>query len=84
MDTRLPIALREKYGLVHVPGQRRCHDWATHARNEREAGLPVEQAGLTAAHVVFPYEAASVPRSGSPSVEELLTMAAPTDSASSE
>jgi len=80
MDTRLPIALREKYGLVHVPGQRRCRDWAMRARGERESGLPEEQAGLTAAHVVFPYEAASVPRSGGLSVDELLAMAFPADS----
>ena len=83
MDTRLPIALREKYGLVHVPGQRRCRDWAVRARGEHDAGLPLEQAGLTAAHVVFPYEAAPVARSGTVPVDELLAMAFPTDAAPS-
>jgi hypothetical protein len=81
MDTRLPVALREKYGLVHVPGQRRCRDWAERARTEREAGLPLEQAGLIAARAVFPYEAKSIPRAGSTPVYELIAMAVPDEGA---
>lgn len=75
MDPKLPVALREKYGLVHVPGGRRCSDWAARARSHLTEGLPAEHAGLLAAQGVFPYEAAASPRSGALSVLELLTLA---------
>jgi hypothetical protein len=77
MDPRLPVALREKYGLVHVPGGRRCRDWAVRARSHLAEGLPAEHAGLLAAQRVFPYEATASPRTGASSVAELLTLADP-------
>ena len=75
MNAGMPIALREKYGLVHVPGARRCSDWAARARREIDAGLPPERAGLQAARAVFPYEAREIPLAGTVAVADLLTMA---------
>jgi hypothetical protein len=57
MDSRLPILLREKYALVHVPGTRRCLRWVERCRAEIDAGVPPEAAGRTAARSTFPYEA---------------------------
>lgn len=72
MDPRLPTALREKYRLVHVPGHRRCRDWLDATAARIGEGLPPEQAGLTAAQAVFPYEAARTPRPDGTVVETLL------------
>ncbi len=74
MDARLPTALREKYRLVHVPGQRRCRDWLRATGTRIDEGLPAEQAGLAAAQAVFPYEAARTARPDSPPVTELLSL----------
>lgn len=75
METGMPVALREKYGLVHVPGPRRCRDWAARTRREIEGGLPYEHAGFQAARAVFPYEAREIPLAGTVAVGDLLAMA---------
>ncbi len=72
MNPKLPIALREKYRLVHVPGHRRCHDWVQAVAARIAQGIPAEQAGLMGAQEVFPYEAGRSARSQSTPVDELL------------
>ena len=72
MDPQLPILLREKYGLVHVPGVRRCLRWVDRCRAEIAAGVPPESAGLTAARSTFPYEARERVIPGASTVTELL------------
>lgn len=72
MNPQFPIALREKYRLVHVPGHRRCRDWLQAAAARIAEGLPSEQAGLMAAQEIFPYEAGRSARSQATPVDELL------------
>ncbi len=74
MNPRLPILLRHKYGLVHVPSEKRCIRWRDTCRSEIDTGVPPEAAGLAAARGVFPYEAKGrVAPDGAP-VSELLGM----------
>ncbi len=72
MDDALPVALRRKYGLVHVPSRRKADQWLHEVRREIESGLPFEAAGLSAARSVFPYEAREIYASDVASVEQLL------------
>jgi len=72
MDAQLPLALRKKYGLVHVPSRSRINRWCTGTRSGIESGLPPEAAGLQAAREVFPYEAREIYEPDAESVEQLL------------
>lgn len=56
IPTTLPMELRRKYGLVHVPRIERCRLRLESTRLHLEE-LPSEHAGLRAAREVFPYEA---------------------------
>lgn len=71
-SARLAIALRTKYGLVHVPNSRRCVQWVAAARAHLALGEPEEHSGWMAAREVFPYEAREVLRPDALSVSELL------------
>lgn len=75
MDARLPIALREKYLLVHVPSRRRCIQWADRCGREIANGVPMESAGIAAARATFPYEAKERPNPAGSEVETLLAYA---------
>ncbi len=75
MDPRLPILLREKYALVHVPGARRCHRWVERCRAEIATGVPPEAAGRTAARSTFPYEAHDRANPDATAVTEMLRIA---------
>lgn len=72
MNPQLPIALREKYRLVHVPGHRRCHQWLEAVAARIDEGIPTEQAGLMAAQEIFPYEAGRAALPDAMAVDELL------------
>lgn len=72
MNPRLPVTLRHKYGLVHVPAAQRCQSWVIAVQRLLDEGLPPEHAGLQAAHAIFPYEAREVVRPDAHSVPEIL------------
>lgn len=69
------MALRAKYRLVHVPSLRRVEDWAAATLAAIAEGMPREAAGLQAARVVFPYEAARQASPDAPAVDEILALA---------
>jgi hypothetical protein len=71
--------IREKYNLVHVPGSRRCLQWAERCRREMASGVPAEAAGRAAAQAVFPYEAKGRVTPDAASVTEMLSVAASDD-----
>lgn len=73
MDANIPLKLRHKYGLVHVPSRSRVDRWYTTARTFIESGLPPEAAGRQAAREVFPYEAREIYVPDAESVEFLLS-----------
>ncbi len=66
------MQIKSKYGLVHVPSERKCLAWAAAVRENRAAGLPSEHAGLQAARSVFPYEARELYVPEAHSVEEII------------
>ena len=72
MRVDLMLALRSKYGLVHVPSRARVERWIQGTRAAISAGLPPERAGLQTAFAVFPYEARELHLPDSPSVEEMI------------
>lgn len=74
-QVNVSMALKVKYGLVHVPSQRKCRSWVREVTVHRAAGLPPEQAGQQAAHRVFPYEARELHLPDAVPVPELLTLA---------
>ena len=74
VSTSLPMELRRKYGLVHVPRTEKCRQWLQSCRTLCDE-LPPEHAGLRAAREVFPYEAREVIDPESRRVLELLDMA---------
>lgn len=72
MDAKLPLELRRKYGLVHVPSRTRVERWISVVHREIGLGVPAEAAGLQAAREVFPYEAREVHEADLARVAELL------------
>jgi len=68
----LPMAIRRKYGLVHVPRLSRCERWVETCRAHLTEGIPPERAGLLAAREVFPYEAREIFAPDAGAVTELL------------
>jgi hypothetical protein len=60
MKLDLPLRIRVKYGLVHVPSRHRTERWVRETREAIASGLPPEHAGLQSARHVFPYEAREV------------------------
>jgi len=74
VNEKMPVVLREKFGLVHVPSSGRCRRWAQRCRAQLTAGLPPERAGLIAAMEVFPYEAKEIVSGSAPDVASLLDM----------
>lgn len=72
MDADLPLELRRKYGLVHVPSRSRAERWCEAVTQGIETGLPPEAAGLQAARMVFPYEAREVYLPDAAPVRELI------------
>ncbi len=69
------MAIKVKYGLVHVPSQRKCRSWIREVAVHRGAGLPPEHAGWQAARRVFPYEARQLHDPAASAVTEILTLA---------
>ena len=54
---RIRLLLREKYGLVHVPHYHKAVEWAKRTEAAVRRGVTPEEAGLTAARELLPYEA---------------------------
>ena len=79
MHTDLPLKLRAKYGLVHVPSRSRVDRWIRDTREAIRSGLPSERAGLQIAFRVFPYEARELHLADSPTVRDLIDRAAHED-----
>lgn len=79
MRAQLPVALREKYSLVHVPSRHRVVRWCERATALIAEGLPPEHAGMRAAAEVFPYEARERPVAGAARVGDLLNLATDRD-----
>jgi len=52
----LNLLLKEKYGLVHVPYERKIRRWVELTRSHMRTGQSPENAGLLAARATFPYE----------------------------
>ncbi len=69
------MALKVKYGLVHVPSHRKCRSWVREVIVHRAAGLPPEQAGQQAAQRVFPYEARELHLPDAMPVPDILELA---------
>ena len=72
MRADLPLMLRSKYGLVHVPSRLRVERWVQDTREAIRMGLPSERAGLQVVLAIFPYEARELHVPDSPSVEEMI------------
>jgi hypothetical protein len=53
---QVKLDLKQKYALVHVPGEYKIRMWYRLTKELIEEGQPAEQAGITAAKKVFPYE----------------------------
>ena len=53
---RIKLLLKQKYSLVHVPPERKVLKWRESVEQLLKDGQTMEQAGMTAAKKVFPYE----------------------------
>lgn len=74
--TGLKLLLKEKYGLVHVPYDRKVTRWIELTRSHMKTGQSAENAGLLAARLTFPYELRENRAYSGPSVAELLELPA--------
>ena len=52
----ISVLLKEKYGLVHVPYDRKVRRWVELTKSHIRTGQSAEHAGLLAARLTFPYE----------------------------
>lgn len=68
------LLLKEKYGLVHVPYERKVRRWVELTRSHMRTGQSPENAGLLAARSTFPYELREHNVYDSSGVEELLRL----------
>ncbi len=56
MKDEARLYLKNKYSLVHVPSTHKTSHWLDAYREAVSSGDSPEQAGITAARKVFPYE----------------------------
>jgi len=72
---RMRLLLKKKYALVHVPSRHKAEAWLSLTRALQAAGSTPEQAGLRAAHQVFPYECKEYALYSGPTLEEIVASA---------
>ncbi len=72
---QLRLLLREKYGLVHVPHFHKAGEWAEQTAAAIRNGVTPEEAGLTAARELFPYEIKEYNAHLGAAVSELVKLA---------
>ena len=76
---QLRLLLREKYGLVHVPHFHKAGEWAGQTAAAIRDGVTPEEAGLTAARELFPYEMKEHNAHLGAAVSELVKLAGDSD-----
>ena len=81
---RIRLLLREKYSLVHVPHYHKAVEWAKRTEAAVRRGVTPEEAGLTAARELLPYEVKEHNVQLGVAVSELLKLAEDSDPGSSD